>query len=148
MGYKIAVASKDGIYIDQSFREAEEFLIIHVNENGDYDISEIRKSEEEDEKEKRTERTEQDAGDTSGNCDRGCGDGTGCRGPDSPKLGLITDCRCLVCTRAGFKIHKHLEKKAITVFEVDCRIEEAVEKIIGYFEKVDTHQSLRGIAKK
>ncbi len=147
MSYKIAVASKDGITINQSFRDAGEFLIIHVNENGDYDIDEIRKAEEEKENPKRTG-TWRNREETSGSCDRGCGDGTGCRGPDSPKLTLIADCRCVVCTRAGFKILKYLEKKAITVFEVDCQIKEAVEKIISYFEKVDTHQSLGGIAKK
>lgn len=146
MEYKIAVVSENRVFIDQSFREAKEFLIIRVNQNGDYELSEIRRSKEQDEQEKAVELSEHDTENTK-RCGRGCGDGTGCQGRTSPKLRLIEDCRCLICTKAGFKIHKYLKKKAVTVFEADCRIEEAVEKIIRYYERTDAHQSLRGIAK-
>ena len=47
-----------------------------------------------------------------------------------------------------FNITKQLEKLAITGFDVDCTIEEALKKITYYLEKVDGHQSLRGFAKQ
>lgn len=145
MAYNIAVTSTDGIHIDQSFREAEEFLIYSVDDNGKYEISEKRKIEPDDEELTHNVKFAEKA--ASGGCGKVCGGGTGCGGAKSSKLSLIQDCRSLVCTQIGFKALKHLEKKAISTFEIDCQVNEALEKIISYFDKVDKHQSLRGIAK-
>ena len=37
---------------------------------------------------------------------------------------------------------KQLEKKAISSFDVDCPVQEALEKITKYFHSVDNHVSL------
>ncbi|MBO5199439.1 MAG: hypothetical protein J6B85_13145 [Lachnospiraceae bacterium] len=145
MSYKIAIASSDGVTIDRSFREAEEFLIIEVDDKGSHELLEVRRSEKETTAEKQTQVTSNAGRGCAGKT--GCGGGSGCSGADSPKLSLIADCRCLICTKIGFKIYKELEKKAISVFEIDLRIEDALKKIIKYYNKVDTHQSLREIAK-
>jgi hypothetical protein len=48
----------------------------------------------------------------------------------------------------GFNVQKQFEKLAITSFDVDCTIAEAMDKITSYLDKVDNHQSLRGIQSK
>lgn len=145
MSYKIAIASTDGISVDRSFRNAKEFLIIEVDDDGRYEVAEIRQSADEQISEEETQFSpslQQDCGGA------GCGRRNGCGGSGSPKFLLVEDCRCLLCTQIGFKIQKQLERKAIGAFEVGCRIDEALEKIINYYDRVDRHQSLRGIAKE
>lgn len=138
MSYKIAVASTDGINVDRSFGDAEEFQIIDVDDSGKHVVGEIRRFEGEE----KLPAEEQNCSSS-----KGCGSGNGCGGSAPLKFLLIEDCRCLICTHMGFKIHKQLEKKAIGAFEVDCRVEDALKKIISYYDRVDRHQSLRGIAK-
>jgi hypothetical protein len=45
-------------------------------------------------------------------------------------------------------VQKQFEKLAITGFDVDCTVEEALQKITAYLDKIDKHQSLRGIQHK
>ncbi len=143
MSYKIAIASTDGAVIDESFRNAEKFRIIEVNDDGTYKLVEVREFRNEGE----SEEAAKDCGGSAG-CGKGtgCGTGMGCT-EASPKLLLVADCRCLICTQIGVKAFKQLEKKAISAFEIDCSIDEAMGKIINYYHKVDNHQSLRGLAK-
>ncbi len=141
MSYRIAIASSDGIHIDETFGAAGEFRIYEVD-GEDFAEAEIRK-------------VSQTRGETApeGACggQKGCGKGgchgeaEGCSGGEeaSSKVNLIADCRCVVCKKIGFRIQKQLERKAITSFDVTCTIEEALEKITTYFYRVDTHQSLR-----
>lgn len=142
MSYKIAIASSDGVHIDETFGAAGEFHIYEVN-GEDFAETEIRKVSQ-----TRAETVSQEAcGSQSGCGQGGChGAAEGCSGGEgaSPKVELIADCRCVVCKKIGFRIQKQLERKAITSFAVSCTIEEALEKIATYFYKVDTHQSLRG----
>ena len=76
-----------------------------------------------------------------------CGNGRGCSGAVFPKVEIISDCRCVVCKKIGYKVQKQLEKLAIISFDIDCTVEEALNKITVYIQKTDTHRSLRGIAK-
>ena len=59
------------------------------------------------------------------------------------KVALIEDCRAVVCKKVGFQAQKQFEKKAISVFDVECSVEEALEKITSYYYKIDNRQSLR-----
>ena len=56
---------------------------------------------------------------------------------------LIDDCRCVVCAKIGFQAQKQFERKAISVFDIECKITDALDKITAYYEKVDGHKSLR-----
>lgn len=143
--YKIAVASTDGIHIDRNFKDAEKFFIYQV-EAKDYEVKEVRKWELSADLTQEGQSVCQPAAGCGDG--KGCGNGTGCGGEDSPKVLLIGDCRCIVCTKTGFGIQKKLERKAISAFEIDCEIKEALDKIVEYFFKIDNHQSLRGIAKQ
>ena len=85
---------------------------------------------------------------TGGGCTTGigaadCGSGGGCHGAPFAKVGLIDDCRAIVCSKIGFNVQKQLEKKAISYFDVSCPIEEALKKITYYYNRLDRHESLR-----
>lgn len=140
MAYKIAVGSSDGIHVDLKFGEVAKFLIYEV-------ADEIRLVEE------RivcnhieTQDIVENPCNTSGCGSGGCGGkGSGCNGSSDviSKVSLITDCRCIVCKKIGFQAQKQLEKKAISVFDVECGVDEALEKITFYYGKIDNHEAFR-----
>lgn len=143
MGYKIAVASLDGSNIDVSFGKTDKFYIYEVD-GEEYHFREIRKVEE-------------NFLDTLQNCEsdkvseKNCGEGkingctSGCLGAktNDEKILLVADCRCIICKKIGFNIRKQLEKRAITAFDIEIPIEQALKKIVPYFYKTDKHISLR-----
>ena len=45
--------------------------------------------------------------------------------------------------RLDFRPKKQFERKAISVFDIECKITDALDKITAYYEKVDGHKSLR-----
>jgi len=73
--------------------------------------------------------------------------GGGCGGHSDSKIeanvALIADCRCLLCYKVGAGAERQLERKAITAFQVNYKIKDALEKIINYYIKIDNHISLR-----
>lgn len=152
MPYKIAVASSDGIHIDETFSSAKEFLIYEVTDET-YVKSEVRTVEEvrnaaDEAAQSQKESVLQETCGNIGGCGKGgckSGAGGGCSGSGevSGKVEIVSDCRSIVCKKIGFHIQKQLERKAITSFDVDCTVEEALQKITAYFYKVDTHQSFR-----
>lgn len=139
MSYKIAVASSDGLQIDETFGSARSFLIYEVKD-GKYEKTEERTVDLQNEQGKKDSLS---CGDGSG-CGNGIGTGcgSGC-GSASSKVGLISDCRCVVCKKIGFQIQKQLERKAISAFDVSCSVETALTKISGYYRHIDSHISLR-----
>lgn len=150
MSYKIAVASTDGKSIDVSFGGAAGFLIYEVGEDKQYHFIETREWKE---PEGQSEVCQEQAGGCGGqqpSCGQGggCGSGGGCGGggAEIPKLSLVKDCRCVLCRKIGFQVRKQLEKKAITAFDIEYDITGALDKIVAYFDRVDNHQTLRGIA--
>ena len=137
MAYKIAVGSSDGKNVDLKFGEVTKFLIYEVGDEV------LLKEEREFISEEKTE-TECD----TSSCDtKGCGgNGDGCQGPGDVvgKVELISDCRAVVCKKIGFQAQKQFEKKAISVFDVECEVKEALDKITFYYGRIDKHESLRG----
>ena len=79
----------------------------------------------------------------------GASNGGGCGGHSDSKIdanvSLITDCRCLLCNKVGAGAERQLGRKAITAFQVDYKIEDALAKIINYYTKIDNHISLRSV---
>lgn len=142
MSYKIAVGSSDGIHVDLKFGEVTRFLICEV-------ADEIRLAEERwVSVDRETAGTGKAFCGTSGaGCSRaGCGgNGRGCNGASDviARVGLLEDCRCVVCKKIGFQAQKQLEKKAISVFDVECEIREALDKITFYYGKIDNHEAFR-----
>ena len=140
LSYKIAVGSSDGIHVDLKFGEVMKFLIYEVSD--DIRLIEERSVGNDAEIQKRNDNICH----TSGCSNAGCGgNGGGCNGSSDviPRVSLISDCRCVVCKKIGFQAQKQFEKKAISVFDVDCEIAEALEKITFYYGKIDKHESFR-----
>lgn len=134
MPYKIAVASSDGVNIDLSFRDSERFLIYEVNKTGEYNLSETRLFKD-----------KEQAYDAQTFKVHDCGcklAGTGCNGGNIRKVSLLEDCRSVICSEVGMRVRKQFASKAISIFDVNCSIEKALDKIINYYKKIDNHESL------
>lgn len=138
MSYKIAVGSSDGIRVDLKFGEVKDFTIFEV-EDDKYSIVETRKAI--------FDEVTAGCGADSGTCNStGCGgNGKGCNGSADviSKVELIKDCRCIVCKKIGFQAQKQLERKAISVFDVEGTIEEILGKIIAYYGTLDKRRLKR-----
>ena len=173
MSYKVAIASTDGINVDAHFGSASSFLIYEVDADGSYENIEKRIVPGTDKDiSKDSNIHSKEAGNSCGsssdcassqNCTTnsdgsfkaGCGSadgnksgsGGGCGGHSDSKIDanvlLITDCRCLLCYKVGAGAERQLGRKAITAFQVDYKIEDALAKIINYYSKIDNHLSLR-----
>ncbi len=142
MGYLIAVGSSDEINVNLKFGEADEVLIYEV-EGLSYSLKEKRKLN----KEKDTKETGTDITCSSDSC-KSCncsGNGQGCNGGSDAekKVNILKDCRCVLFKKVGFQAQKQFEKKAISIFDIECEISDAFEKITKYYDKVDSHTSLR-----
>jgi len=150
MSYKVGITSTDGIYVDAHFGGASSFLIYEVNADGSYENKEKRI----------VPGTNVDISSSlncssNSDCDKSSscaspnenGNAGGCGGHSDSKIeanvALIADCRCLLCNKVGAGAERQLERKAITAFQVNYKIDDALEKIINYYTKIDNHISLR-----
>ena len=151
MSYLIAVGTASGENVDLKFGEVREFYIYRVD-GKDVKLEETREAE------RNATNTSSNSGGVAegtqscskGSCSSaqasGCGgNGKGCSGPGEVqgRVEVIADCRCVVCKKIGFQARKQFEKKAISVFDVECSVSEALEKITSYYYKIDNRQSLR-----
>lgn len=132
MAYKIAVGTSDEINVDLKFGELTE-LHIYEADGENYSLSEKR---EIDLPEQENERSENHVANCS---QKGCGNGGGCGGSSgiSARVLAVSDCRCIVCTKVGFQAQKQLERKAISYFDVECTIDEALGKITNYYKRIN-----------
>lgn len=131
MSYKIAVATTDEIHVDQTFGAASGFVIYEV-ENGTARKSEYR--------EYVPSAETQTAGEPvrCGGNGKGCGCGGGGNADThEAKSALVSDCRCIVCTKIGMHVQKNLQLKAISAFDVQCTVAEALDKLTAYYHKID-----------
>lgn len=133
------MGSSDGVNVDLKFGEVTKFLIFEVSD-------EIRPVEERIISNEKIPANSENSCSTSGCGNGGCGgNGRGCNGSTdvTSKVELISDCRCVVCKKIGFQAQKQFEKKAISVFDVECGVKEALEKIAFYYGKIDKHEPFR-----
>lgn len=128
MGYKIAVATSDGVNVDLHFGATRVFAIYEV-EGLNYTNKEARTLPE--------SQVEESQACGSG-CDRGCGERNGCHGDGKlPAIEMLADCRCIVCTKIGRSILRQFQQRAISTFDVTMPIDEALPKIVQYYNKID-----------
>ena len=138
MTYKIAVASSDGIQVNETFGSTAGFLVYTIMEDK-ISTPEERVYVSESESMSCTPSNSCGNGNGCGNGVQNCGGNAGI----AAKIALVGDCRCVVCRKIGFQVQKQLERKAISYFDVSCSITEALDKIIAYYRRVDRCQSLR-----
>ena len=134
MSVKVAIASSDGTQVDLHFGKAHEFLIFELT-NGTFRQTETRTVPS-------VQTDEDDAvsfGCGSGN---GCGSGSGCggcggsaSGPLAPSVQLLLDCRAIVAAQIGGNIRRQFERNAISCFDIELSVEEALQKLAAYYTK-------------
>ena len=138
MSYFIAVSSNDGINLDVSFGATREFIVYEVD-GTTYKIKEHRKTIGlESNAINQRSKDKNVCGNEGGCCGGGCGGET-----VDGKVLLISDCRIVICKKIGLQVKKQLERKAISAFDVEMSIEDALNKVVGYMDKVDRHVSLK-----
>lgn len=134
MGYKIAVASTDGLSVNAHFGSSVSYFIYEVNDEGGFHYIEERVAN----------RFNTNTCGSGSGCDNKSGN---CGGHSDAniesRIALIEDCRSLLCSRVGTGAARQLERKAIITFEIDFQIENALKKVADYFFKIDNHISLR-----
>ncbi len=135
MSIKVAIASSDKINIDLHFGQARQFEIYELH--GDhFEYLEPRDAPE-------PEQTAEDvptggAGCCSGfGCGSGCGGGCGggAGGPVSPVVQSLLDCRSIVAAQIGQNVRRQFERNAVSVFDIELPIEEALQKLAAYYLK-------------
>ncbi len=143
MSYKIAVATSDYINVDETFGQAKRFIIYEADGKN---FKKLEERDVEDDFVVECKTSETGCG-TGGGCGSGtgCGAGGGCggNGEVSVKISSLFDCRAIVCKKIGVSAQKQFEKKAISYFDVSCTVEEALDKITFYYDRIDNHMSLR-----
>ena len=143
--YKIAVATSDGLNVDLHFGSAKRFDIYIVDDTDFLKIESREVPTSDDQTLPSTEEVGDGAGCGTNNgdgCNSGCGTGCGSKngcdnGGKSEAVELLSDCRCVVCKKIGRNILKQFERKAISVFDIEMPIKEALDKIVTYYYKID-----------
>ena len=143
MGIKVAIASSDGLNIDLHFGQAESFLIYELKDNK-FALSEKREVPAEAFAEgalRQTQGPQADAGFGCPGGGGGCGgSGGGCgggaaSGPLAPAVELLLDCRAVVAAQIGQGMRRQLERNAISVFDIEIPVEDALKKLAAYYAK-------------
>ena len=146
MSIKVAIASSDGLNIDLHFGQAKAFLIYELKESK-FELTEKRELPVAE-----TSATSPESPsnlDFDGGCGGrafGCGSGSGCggsgggcgggaSGPLSPAVELLLDCRSVVAAQIGQGMRRQFERNAISVFDIELPIEEALNKLAAYYLK-------------
>ena len=151
MSIKVAIASSDSLNVDLHFGQAKSFLIYEL-QNGSFVQTERRElpavvEPAVPEPGRRVETTSA-AGDVSDcnpsggfACGSGCGGGGGgccgggATGPLAPAVELLLDCRSVVAAQIGQGMRRQFERNAISVFDIELPIEEALNKLAAYYLK-------------
>lgn len=106
--YKIAVASTDGIVVNQHFGRADKFLIYEVNDDGSYSFIETRTVEPV------------------------CSFGNHDDDKLTANLKKISGCRYLLVSRIGSGASIRAEQLGITPMELPGMIEDSIQKVISF----------------
>ena len=134
MSYKIAIATSDGLNVDQHFGSAKRFVIFSAKEKNYYQ-SEVRTLT--------TLPTNANSNNGCGGCSSGCESTHKCGNANSATdaVALLADCRCIVCAKMGGNIYKQFESKAITVFEIEMPINDVLSRITTYYNNIDQRRA-------
>lgn len=124
MSYKIAVASSDGVNVDLHFGSAKVFKI-YVVETKEFKFLEDRKTDV-------CNQENKNGCDCSGEKKSSCGSAG-----NVPNIEIVADCRAVVCAQIGRNVLKQLESRAISAFDISISVDEALQKIVSYFYKID-----------
>lgn len=129
MKYRIAIATTDGIHIDEHFGKAKVFYIYELSENiNSHAVADVRsvKTDEEQEKE------------NGGGCEESCHRGA-CSGKNMEFVSYIADCvqdcNILLAKKIGIHAQYFLQRRGIASFEIELGVEDAIQKLNAYLKK-------------
>ena len=119
MGIKIAIATSNGDYVDGHFGAAYFFEIYELLEN---DFKKI---------EDRAIKLPEDYVPSENTSSCACA----CAGLIPYKVEALKDCKAVVCLRIGPGAKRQLENNGISAFDIECSVDEALEKLAAYYKK-------------
>ena len=146
MSIKVAIASSDSLNVDLHFGQAKSFLIYELKDSK-FVLTEKRELPlSENESTSPEAPSPQDFGGGCGGAGFGCGSGGGCggsgggcgggaSGPLAPAVELLLDCRAVVAAQIGQGMGRQFQRNAISVFDIELPIEEALNKLAAYYLK-------------
>ena len=105
VSFKVAVASSDGKFVNQQFGKADKFLIIEINDNGEHEFLELRRTAPR------------------------CGGSTDLK---DKNLDLISDCKVLLISQIGPGAAKKLISRGIEPLIRPMIIIDALEELNNY----------------
>lgn len=165
MPLKVAIASSDGLNIDLHFGQAKSFYIYELKDGTFVQTETRSLPVKENVQNTQTAHngvaangnagfggssssdTSVDAGSSSG---FGCGSGFGCSGggngcgggcgggasgPLAPAVELLLDCRAIIAAQIGQNIGRQFQRNAISVFDIELPVKEALQKLAAYYAK-------------
>ena len=146
MSIKVAIASSDGLNVDLHFGQAKSFLIYELKGSKFGFIEKREVPVLENESTSPETPSPQDFGGGCGGAGFGCGSGGGCggsgggcgggaSGPLAPAVELLLDCRAVVAAQIGQGMGRQFQRNAISVFDIELPIEEALNKLAAYYLK-------------
>lgn len=139
MSIRIAVATSDGKNVDLHFGKADRFQIYEL-QNGKFVFLEERKAASS-EYESREKSSAQNCGTDGNGCGSGgnCGQKSGCGGGgiESPNVALLSDCAGIVAAKFGQQIIRQFERKAVSIFDIECPVDFALEKLAAYYNNME-----------
>lgn len=113
MAFKVAVASLDGIHINQHFGRSDGFLIYQIEENGEYALVEERA------------------------VSRPCGPGKHEDDALKQAAAQLSDCSIALVSRIGPGAEQALAAKGVKAFEIYDTIERALQKLNRYLQALN-----------
>lgn len=136
MAVRIAIASDDGIHVNQHFGWAEELLVYELSEDGSsclIDERPVPEIEQDGEKGRINQAFE------ATGC--GCGNGHSCSENFKHTnvdrlLESVRDCKYILALKVGRMMEKLFRAEGISAFSVDLSIEEALSSISAYEKRM------------
>ena len=144
MSTKVALVSSDGLKIDLHFGQAKEFFIYELQKDAFVQIERrelaVNSREATLRQDQGPQREDQGPQDEAFCCPGGgesCGGcGGGSAGPLAPAVELLLDCQAVIAAQIGQNMRRQFERNAISVFDIELQVSEALEKLAAYYSKL------------
>ena len=137
MSTKVALVSSDGLKIDLHFGQAKEFFIYELQKDAFVQIEKRELPVNSGEAALRKAQRPQDEAFCCPGGGGGCGGcGGGASGPLAPAVELLLDCQAVIAAQIGQNMRRQFERNAISVFDIELQVSEALEKLAAYYSKL------------
>ncbi len=148
MSVKVAIASSDGLKIDLHFGQANEFFIYELQKDAFVQIERrelavnsreaaLRQAQGPQREGHGPQEDELSGGFACPGGGGGCGGcGGGSAGPLAPAVELLLDCQAVIAAQIGQNMRRQFERNAISVFDIELQVSEALEKLAAYYSKL------------